>query len=260
MSVQAKAVEALVGGGLGAIAGGVTGGLTHQTATPREWEDERGLVYSRPLSPEEKSAQRGKILKAALLGAGGGAALSMGGSAGRRALISRTERSNLPSVVSKHTGGLRKIVGDLDHEVVTGPKSGDESWANSLSQQEKAHNLLQEHESKIGDLLNEAAENRKAVPWGGIGLKKDKAWLTHEGQVSHFFKKLQQEYGLPPLAPDRAQELGLEPEEMSEVFYKKLLEKKSSVQATVEELKYLVGTLPVLERSSLELVHRLEVS
>lgn len=226
MSAKARAIEAVVGGGIGGLLGAGAGGYTYTPKDPQEWADEHGKVYARSLTSQEKGERKQRMMRAALIGALGGGSASLGGSVLRRQAIDAAEEKALPEVESMYLDGLKKVVTDrraaadrAKIPILKGSRLAQRREADAV----KAERLLTEHQAKIRNLLIDAANERKGQPWGGYtsevagsGLNER---LTHQGQLAKYFSDLQKKHNLPPLQDPFEANTG-------ENFFKKLLEKE----------------------------------
>lgn len=235
--VEARAIEALVGGGLGAASLAGIGALTHAPKTPTEWLGEDGKFHSRNLTPAEKKNRNKKLLLAALIGAGAGSAGSVGASALRRNLLAADEANLVPKLMDERLGGLRKIVANRVKEVEKASKlKGSEELTRRESLAAQAKSLLDEQEKKISSLAEAAKEERAGKPWGGFRLTGagptpvPHEKLTLEGQAERYYRDLQKKNDLPPMISpyDRGA--------VGEQFFKRLLEKKAVSNALLDEL------------------------
>lgn len=249
--LSARAIEALTGAGLGAAGAGTLGYLTHESDRPTEWLDEEGNFRSRALSKEERKSRSDKILKAALVGMGLGAAGSLGGGALRRYRLSSAEAEDVPNILKERLSGLKNVLAEFESEAKKARIPGTSEAAKRAKRVTKAKSAIAENEQKIRDLLSEAADARAGAAWGGLRLTgagrtpvphQD---LTHRGRVEKYYRDLQEQVlGRDPAHPPM-QSIS-DPEEYGQKFFRTLLKKQASAQALTEELRGIHHIEPLL--------------
>ena len=235
--VGARAIEALVGGGLGGASLGAIGALTHKTKVPTEWLGDDDKVHARSLTKRERQERKKRVQELALIGMGLGAAGGLTSSGVRRALIKSEEAELLPKVIEERLSGLRKIVKERVRDADSSSfLTGTAERERRALLAEKAKNLLSDQEKQIANLAGAAASERSGSAWGGLRLRGSgntpvpHESLTLEGQVERYYRDLQKKHNLPPMISpyDRGA--------VGEQFFRKLLEKQGSAQALLDEL------------------------
>lgn len=236
MTIQARAIEAIVGAGLGGAAGALGGGAAYEPKAPRVTMDERGLIHERSLTSKEQ-AQKGKASrKAALLGALMGAGGSLGVSGIRRSNITKKEGEAVEALVGLHTEGLKKNRDELAKTLrAIGEDKKNRVFrpSGALKKELKATaEVLRSERKELRGLKGVAEENRNAAPWGGWfhdvrSVAKDKPLekipsrtKTHEGLVANRYAKLREEFKLPAFDEGPTGR-----EAMGEGFYREMVKK-----------------------------------
>lgn len=217
----ARAIEAIIGGGLGASAGALVGRKVAPVDSPTEWVDEQGLIQSRKLSQSERLARRRSTEIGAAIGGllGGGA--GPGASVLRQYLISKSERAAIPAMKAKYLsrmemaaererGRLEGAKEQIAHRSAAGNPNvdliaGQPSEANL----ERILRTLREQSAKIEELATTAEQERSRRLFGGAPIRtlsrggqwqhklpdgtivrSPNVYTTHEGQlVRHFGAK-----------------------------------------------------------------------
>lgn len=203
-----RAFEGLVGAALGGTAGGVLGALAYEPTKPREWVDEQGNIYDRPLTDEEQKTRLAVATASALAGALGGAGVSLGGAKLLRDRVTAVEREGAQQVANEFLQPLRHLLDDWTSARIAQQVSKP-GWARSQTGKtldkriEAARVLLQKQEKKIGDLVDTAAERRAGVPFVG-GIIGDQPSMSHLGAVKAYTTGFAKRYGHPEMNLDNA--------------------------------------------------------
>lgn len=253
--LSARAIEALTGAGLGGLGAGSLGILTHEPQQPLEWLDEEGKFTSRKPTREESKKRQEYVLKAALLGAALGSGASLGGGALRRAKLYGAEKSELPNVLTERLTGLKKVLEEFEDAAKKATIPGTGESALRKARVERARTALAEQEDKIRNLLDEAAQSRKASPWGGLKLTGGGRTpvpheeLTHRGRVERYFRDFQNRVQKADPQHPPMQSVS-DPEEYGQKFFRTLL-KKASAPSLVAELNQISAVEPFLAQRAL---------
>tara|TARA_R110002126_G_scaffold43113_2_gene123811 strand:+ start:873 stop:1610 length:738 start_codon:yes stop_codon:yes gene_type:complete len=186
MSFKARGLETLVGAGFGSGAGALAGRLSYSPDGPTEWQDEEGHVRSRRLSDEERQDRRRRTSQGALVGAGLGSAVSLGGSAFRRAGISKAERSASAGVGETYLSPLRGIIKkdqtSYDRLARTPAGHGGRAAGQLKKRIDSAVRLLGKQEKEVSSLLGTASSKMSAKPYGG------RTWSMRNGEKVPFYE------------------------------------------------------------------------
>ena len=238
-TVGSRAFEALTGATLGGAAGGVAGALAYEPRRPREWTDEYGNIYARPLSSEEKNTRLQIAAAAALAGALGGSALSVGGSGLLRARVTALEREAAEQTGRDFLNPLKELIedwkGTRDRFLTNTPNGASSNTGKQLKKRvEQGRIMLRKEEGRVKGLVNEAASRRAALPFvGGLGKIEgspiDWRRMSHEGVVGQHFDQLAKKQGYGEMNLDNAYKV------FSDAVESKLT--KTSAVAFFEELE-----------------------
>jgi hypothetical protein len=161
-SVQARAIEAVVGLGAGAAGAGFLGGKTFQTKKPRHWLSD-GQVYSRDLTKSEKKDFLKRVAQTAAAGAAAGLGVSMGGSVIRRKMLEKVDLREAQRL-------FRGYFGSLNRAVTVSERIKPRANPNY----EEATDLLRSYRDSMnpGVFMDRARRYRTDAPWGGPSTTK----------------------------------------------------------------------------------------
>jgi hypothetical protein len=193
---------------LGAVLGGGTAGagsaLFYEPTEPREWSDQHGNIYDRPLTPEEKKARRQFVARAALLGALGGAGASVGASSliGKR--IARVERQAAREAVESHLEPFRKLISSYKTQAARVANTGgdiEKRWNRRVRTAEK---LYKQQEQQAEKLVDAASGRRAHLLFRGKLHPSDSGaidWRQYSAAhlADKHFDRLAKKQGMPPV-------------------------------------------------------------
>ncbi len=209
----ARALEGLVGAVLGGAAGGIGSHLSYKTSEPLEWMNEHGEILSRSMSREERDARAAARAKAALIGAIGGAGLSLAGAQLRLRQLAKADVRAAEGAVNQYMDPLREALDNYSRNVSVF-KNKPRGLSSRLGRKAKkeldaAEKIYAGHLDAIKNLAEEAEEQRAQAAFGGWTSSKirsqrdprktlqDTPWsdLTLTGKVHNHFYEWAREHG-----------------------------------------------------------------
>ena len=165
----ARALEGMIGAVLGGGVGAAGGHLSYKPVSPLEWMDEKGDVWSRNMTEDEKKARAALRAKAALIGALGGAALSIGGAQLRLKQLAKADVEAAEGAVNQYMDPIREV---LDDYAATASRLGNRSPKSAPAKKAKrelnaAQKIYDGHLKAIDDLAEQAKTERAQEAFGG---------------------------------------------------------------------------------------------
>lgn len=166
-SVKARALEGLLGGVLGGGLAGAGRAVFWEPKEPREWADQYGNIYDRPLTVEEKKARRQAISRAMLAGALGGAGASLGASALAGKRIAKVEREAAQEAAQDLLEPFRKLIGEYKTEAARMADKATPDAFNARKRVRVAEKLYKQQEQAAEQMVDKAMGRRAQLPFRG---------------------------------------------------------------------------------------------